>query len=485
MKSADIEAFAKSIPGKFLTAFCPFVGLIWFTKRIYIMGYIHTIFCMIIVPILLFILNPEKGLISGSVFFLMFLIGWALEACSSLFPSPDALYNTGLRYEIGHQVVQDYYCAAHYIRSAALRGHAQAQYHLASLFMMGRGVKKNLEEAANWCRKAAEQEHKEAQFAMGCMYCEGAGVPKDREAAVMWFNKAAALGYVKAILKLAFLYEENIEQTKDYANVIKWYGKAAECGHAQARALMEEYCNMMKAESPKETQAAKISLQKAETGDADAQYDIGKRLLEGMGVKRDIERAIFWLNKSAEQGCVDAQFLIGMSSEDCTEAAKWLNKAANQGHAQAQFQMGQAYLHAAGVPQNYEEALTWLQKSANQGNADAFYTLAQMHDEGVGIEENSNKAAEYYLESAKLGNAKAQHITALNEGPTSKTSGQWLLQASIQGNLYAQVDLAFYYENGLGGFAKNVDEGLKWYQMAACQGNEIAQERLTEYGLSW
>ena len=82
-------------------------------------------------------------------------------------------------------------------------------------------------------------------------------------------------------------------------------------------------------------------------------------------------------------------------------------------------------------------------------------------------------------------NSEDIYATLVIDGPTSKTAGQWLLQASIQGNLYAQVDLAFYYENGLGGFAKDVDEGLKWYQMAACQGNEIAQERLTEYGLSW
>lgn len=108
-----------------------------------------------------------------------------------------------------------------------------------------------------------------------------------------------------------------------------------------------------------------------------------------------------------------------------------------------------------------------------------------MHDEGVGVEQDSNKAKEYYTKSAELGNANAQFITALREGTASKTSGQWLLKAALQGNEKAQVELAWYYEQGQGGLPKDADEGLKWYRMAALQGNEIAQKRLSDCGLTW
>ena len=123
--------------------------------------------------------------------------------------------------------------------------------------------------------------------------------------------------------------------------------------------------------------------------------------------------------------CYDKLFVIELARKikavktdfDVNEFTDEVNKTLEDLEFSKRMQVISNNLHKQFI--NYEEALTWLQKSANQGNADAFYTLAQMHDEGVGIEENSNKAAEYYLESAKLGNTKAQHITALNEGPTS------------------------------------------------------------------
>jgi TPR repeat protein len=64
----------------------------------------------------------------------------------------------------------------------------------------------------------------------------------------------------------------------------------------------------------------------------------------GRGVQQDAAEAVKWIIKAAEQGDVDAQYMLGVSyygliegvPEDRVEAKKWLRKAAAQGCAEAQ-----------------------------------------------------------------------------------------------------------------------------------------------------
>jgi len=47
---------------------------------------------------------------------------------------------------------------------------------------------------------------------------------------------------------------------------------------------------------------------KAEQGDAEAQYWLGRCYYNGNGVKEDKEKAVFWWTKAAEQGNCEAIF---------------------------------------------------------------------------------------------------------------------------------------------------------------------------------
>lgn len=83
------------------------------------------------------------------------------------------------------------------------------------------------------------------------------------------------------------------------------------------------------------TEDFKILRQRAEEGDAEAQYMLGDRYLNGEGVTQDASEAVKWLRKAAEQGNDEAQFALGLTyfkgmgvSQDYAEAAKWLRKAA-------------------------------------------------------------------------------------------------------------------------------------------------------------
>ena len=51
---------------------------------------------------------------------------------------------------------------------------------------------------------------------------------------------------------------------------------------------------------------------KAESGDADAQYNLGERYAKGVGVPQDIVEAHKWWLKAGQQGDAKAQYNLGV-----------------------------------------------------------------------------------------------------------------------------------------------------------------------------
>jgi len=66
------------------------------------------------------------------------------------------------------------------------------------LHFHGRGVSQDQVAAFSWVRKAAEKGHALAQFSAGWSYNYGKGVPEDLVEAVKWYRKAAEQGHKKA-----------------------------------------------------------------------------------------------------------------------------------------------------------------------------------------------------------------------------------------------------------------------------------------------
>jgi uncharacterized protein len=77
--------------------------------------------------------------------------------------------------------------------------------------------------------------------------------------------------------------------------------------------------------------------QLAETGHADAQYELGALYDSGEGVPQDVETA-----------------------------AKLYSAAAEQGHARAQFRLGTLYTIGLDIPQDYVQAYKWLKLAAER-----------------------------------------------------------------------------------------------------------------------
>ena len=116
----------------------------------------------------------------------------------------------------------------------------------------------------------------------------------------------------------------------------------------------------------------------AEQGYSQAQHSLAACYHNGTGVNQDLQKAVYWYTKAAEQGNSYAQTNLGVCydsgtgvSKDLQKAVYWFTKAAEQGIDKAQFNLGLAYRHGEGVKQDFEKAVYWYTKAAEQGNADA------------------------------------------------------------------------------------------------------------------
>ena len=76
--------------------------------------------------------------------------------------------------------------------------------------------------------------------------------------------------------------------------------------------------------------------------DAEAQYELGARYVNGQGVPQSYAEAVKWYRKAAEQGDAVGQYNLGAMyslgsgvQKDMAQATKWIRKAAEQGHEYA------------------------------------------------------------------------------------------------------------------------------------------------------
>jgi TPR repeat protein len=126
-------------------------------------------------------------------------------------------------------------------------------------------------------------------------------------------------------------------------------------------------------------------LQKAERGDAVAQFTLGSCYASGRGAPQNYQEAVKWYYVSAKQGYAPAQNRLGAcyhrglgTPQNYAAAVLWYRKAAEQGNAAAQDNLGICYFSGRGVGQNFGEAAKWYRLSAAQGNPAAVTHLRQL-----------------------------------------------------------------------------------------------------------
>lgn len=141
--------------------------------------------------------------------------------------------------------------------------------------------------------------------------------------------------------------------------------------------------------------------------DADAQYLLGARYLEGNGVAADPVQAVRWLRRAADQGHPRGQNTLGHCyftgkgvAKDPAAAVAWFRRAAEQGHARAQYNLAWCYERGHAVAADPARAFEWAQRAAEQGNADAALMVGSAYHLGRGVAKDLRQAL-YWMERAQ------------------------------------------------------------------------------------
>jgi len=119
--------------------------------------------------------------------------------------------------------------------------------------------------------------------------------------------KLAKKGNIEAQYKVGEMYETGFGVKVDKAEALSWINKAADQGHETAKFKLL-YWDIEKNGITKKNKAEYEALkEKADKGNPQAQYYIGKMYARGVGVKKSSSKALGWLNKAAFVGVLEAE----------------------------------------------------------------------------------------------------------------------------------------------------------------------------------
>ena len=372
------------------------------------------------------------------------------------------------------------------LERAANAGEINSMLALGKVYIW-RKSKKEQAKGIKYLRLAAEHGSTDAMYSLG-IYHDIGWLQKDYSRAFSWYLKASKKGSRSALGAIGNLYRIGGKNfPRNYTKAMSWYNRGAESGDSGSfYGLGIMYLNGLGAK--KDVDKAIVNLEKsAQMGDTFAQGLLASGFYDGSeGLPLDYSKALTWNRKRAKAGESTSQFRLGAMyyfgygvPVDLYASEFWTRKSANSGYSTAQFNLGIMLQYGKGVTKDPEEAARWYRKAAEKENISAQVELAGLYDRGEGVEKDVQKAVKWYKKAASQGNKDASNILGLKY-----EAGKGLIQnysealryfsASANGNhKYAQYNLGRMYRDGKG-VAVDLVSAHMWFNLAAANGHDSA-----------
>ena len=167
-----------------------------------------------------------------------------------------------------------------------------------------------------------------------------------------------------------------------------------------------------------------------------------------------------------------------------------LLKLAEAGDVEAQVKVAvQSYrgvelLHGKRLGVEIENALRWFKIAAEKDHKIALYYLGRMHEQGEGVSRDLDKSLNYYVRSSDAGFGPASvHLGFFyDRGEIVKrdlnTAFEYFLTAINQGETKANYYIGKYLLYGQTSIERNIEEGMRHFEVAADEGFALAQYEL-------
>ena len=249
------------------------------------------------------------------------------------------------------------------LEELAESGDEAAMNDLANAYLNGDGVEQNFEKSLYWWKKLAECNDPTGQYNVGLYYAKGCGVERDFEKATEWMRKSSENG------------------DKDAEKLIDLFAKAGE------------------------------NLQKAESGDADAQAEVANLMMylgrsvtvPGIDSEDEFKEAVKWAQKAADNGSGEGCWILGLAyehgrgvKEDLNLAIEYYEKGVNLGHAKCMGNLGAIYMNGQVKGKTKEDGFRLMKKAAELGDVHSMKNVGSCYQFGNGVDDSMRKAIYWY-----------------------------------------------------------------------------------------
>ena len=163
--------------------------------------------------------------------------------------------------------------------------------------------------------------------------------------------------------------------------------------------------------------AVEFLIGSAKLGCGVAKYHLGKMLLQGKDVPKNVDYALRWLEESVSEGNEFAEYLLGKTylkgedvEQDAIRAEDLIRKSSAQGNKYAKYTLGKSLLDGELSLQNIPEAIKLITESADSGFAPAQYLLGKLLYKGEILPQDLKRAIEYLEKTAEQKNSYAAYL---------------------------------------------------------------------------
>lgn len=231
-----------------------------------------------------------------------------------------------------------------------------------------------------------------AQNTVGVWYYTGKdSIKQDYVQALQWWAKSAKQENVDAIANMAMCYQLGRGIERDSTIAVRLYENAIKKGNKN---IIPQHETIVK-----------------NTGSVFSSLMLRECYFKGIGVKKDLSKALEYQKIAAESGHVDSQFALGLqylNNKQADESVKWFKKAAKQGHAGATYYYGSQLFNGMGIAQDKKAGISCFAKASKLGFPMADYQLGVIYRDGNGTEKDVDKAFEYIKNAALYSNTNAK-----------------------------------------------------------------------------
>ena len=409
-----------------------------------------------------------------------------------------ASYQLGELYSAGIEVTKNIGFAEKYYKTA-LTGFllqeeaepdAQLEYRIAGMFLNGKGTDPDFSSALFWFSKSANNGNAYAQYKLAALFDEGQEIPHDSEIAQKYYV-AALTGFLlqeeaepdaQLEYRIAGMYLNGKGTEPDFSSALFWLSKSADNGNAYAQYKLAVYFDEGQ-EIPQDTEIAQKYYAEALTGfllqeetepNAQLEYRIAGMYLNGKGTEPDLQEALQWFIRGAENGLSAASYQAGRLLEESktipgniTRSRYYYNLALQQmiqedseePSPDKEYQIGQMLYLGKGCTPDYFSAWRWFCKSAESGNPYALFRQACMLQKGEGTIPDELAAQGIFLKALQ------GFLQQIKDHPEKAPD--------------LQYKIGTMHEFGQG-VKQDTDAAKEWYEQAAAGGNEAAAERLNQ-----